>query len=135
MLYKTPIHVLVCKVGRKTCFVISISAVILKLLVKITYIFGSYRFLNFLTFTSPSILGDPGAVSRVERIGATKVFKYGHPRRPRGSQSGRENSILGDPGAVSRVERIGATKVTVSLHILYTANQETEGSQDRFTVY
>ena len=25
-------------------------------------------------------------------------------------------------------------RVTVSLHILYTANQETEGSQDRFTV-
>ena len=26
-------------------------------------------------------------------------------------------------------------RVTVSLHILYTANQETEGSQDRLTVY
>ena len=25
-------------------------------------------------------------------------------------------------------------RVTVSLHILYTANQETEGSQDRLTV-
>ena len=38
------------------------------------------------------ILGDPGAVSRVGRKGATKVFKYGrkHPRRPRDSQSGRE---------------------------------------------
>ena len=45
-LYKTTIHVLVCKVGRKTCFVISISAVILKLMVKITSIFGSYRFLR-----------------------------------------------------------------------------------------
>ena len=40
MLYKTPIHILFCKVGRKTCFVISISAVILKLMVKITAIFG-----------------------------------------------------------------------------------------------
>ena len=46
VLYKTPIHVLVRKVGRKTCFVISISAVILKLMVKITSIFGSYRFLR-----------------------------------------------------------------------------------------
>ena len=45
-LYKTTVHVLVCKVGRKTCFVISISAVILKLMVKITSIFGSYRFLR-----------------------------------------------------------------------------------------
>ena len=38
------------------------------------------------------ILGDPGAVSRVGRKGATKVFKFGrkHPRRPRDSQSGRE---------------------------------------------
>ena len=26
-------------------------------------------------------------------------------------------------------------RVTVSLHILYTANQETEGSQNRLTVY
>ena len=26
-------------------------------------------------------------------------------------------------------------RVTVSLHILYTANQETEGSQDRLTIY
>ena len=26
-------------------------------------------------------------------------------------------------------------RVTVSSHILYTANQETEGSQDRLTVY
>ena len=25
-------------------------------------------------------------------------------------------------------------RVTVSLHILYTANQETEGSQDRLTI-
>ena len=25
-------------------------------------------------------------------------------------------------------------RITVSLHILYTANQETEGSQDRLTV-
>ena len=37
MLYKMPIHVLVCKVGRKTCFIISISAVILKLMVKIIH--------------------------------------------------------------------------------------------------
>ena len=42
------------------CFVISISAVILKRMVKITSIFRSYRFLRiawhdiFLTFTSPS---------------------------------------------------------------------------------
>ena len=40
------------------CFVIPISAVILKRTVKITSIFGSYRFLrialHFLTFTSPS---------------------------------------------------------------------------------
>ena len=40
------------------CFVISISAIILKLIVKITYIFGSF-FKNsmawhFVTFTSPS---------------------------------------------------------------------------------
>ena len=37
------------KVGRKTytvCFLISISAVILKPMVKITSIFGSYRFLR-----------------------------------------------------------------------------------------
>ena len=47
MLFKTPIHVLVCNVGRqKICFVISISAVILKRMVKITSIFGSYRFLR-----------------------------------------------------------------------------------------
>ena len=26
-------------------------------------------------------------------------------------------------------------RVTVSLHILYTANQETDGSQDRLTVF
>ena len=39
MLYKTPIHVLACKVGRKhNCFVISISAVILKLMVKGSWI-------------------------------------------------------------------------------------------------
>ena len=49
MLYKTTIHVLVCKVGRKTVyFVISISAVNLKLRVKITSIFGSYRFLTIV---------------------------------------------------------------------------------------
>ena len=35
MNYKTPIHVLVCEEGRKT-------TVILKLMVKITSIFGSY---------------------------------------------------------------------------------------------
>ena len=46
MLYKTSIHVLVREVGRKTCFVISLSAVILKLMVKITSIFGSYSFLR-----------------------------------------------------------------------------------------
>ena len=45
-LYKTTVHVLVCKVGHKTCFVTSISAVILKLMVKITSIFGSYKFLR-----------------------------------------------------------------------------------------
>ena len=33
-------------------------------------------------------------------------------------------------GYFDRVE----DRVTVSLHILYTANQETEGSQDRLTV-
>ena len=39
MLYKTQIHVLVCKAGRKhDCFVISISAVILKLMVKGSWI-------------------------------------------------------------------------------------------------
>ena len=39
ILYKTPIHVLACKVGRKhNCFVISISAVILKLMVKGSWI-------------------------------------------------------------------------------------------------
>ena len=32
-------------------------------------------------------------------------------------------------GYVDRVD----DRVTVSLHILYTANQETEGSQDRLT--
>ena len=40
---------LVCEVGRKTytvCFLISISALILKPMVKITSIFGSYRFLR-----------------------------------------------------------------------------------------
>ena len=37
---------LVCEVRRKTCFLISISAVIFKLMVKITSIFGSYRFLR-----------------------------------------------------------------------------------------
>ena len=31
----------------------------------------------FNNYSSSPILGDPGAVSRVERIGATKVFKYG----------------------------------------------------------
>ena len=46
MLFKTPIHVLVCNVGHKTCYVISISAVILKRMVNITPIFGSYRFLR-----------------------------------------------------------------------------------------
>ena len=47
MLYKMPIHVLVCKGGCKTlCFVISISAAILKLMVKITSIFSSYTFLR-----------------------------------------------------------------------------------------
>ena len=46
MLFKTPIHVPVCNVGHKTCFVISISAVILKRKVKITSILGSYRFLR-----------------------------------------------------------------------------------------
>ena len=46
-LYKTTIHVLLCKVRRKTyVFFISISAVILKIMVKITSIFGSYRFLR-----------------------------------------------------------------------------------------
>ena len=43
---------------RNICFVISIAAVILELMVKITSIFGSYRFLriawHFLTFISPS---------------------------------------------------------------------------------
>ena len=48
MLYKTPIHVLVCKVGHKThvFFFISVCAVSLKLMVQITSIFGSYRFLS-----------------------------------------------------------------------------------------
>ena len=45
---------------QNVCFVISISAVILKRMVKITSIFGSYSFFknsigrHFLTFTSPS---------------------------------------------------------------------------------
>ena len=47
VLYKMPIHVLVCKGGCKTlCFVISISAAILKLMVKITSISSSYTFLR-----------------------------------------------------------------------------------------
>ena len=46
MLFKTPIHVLVCKVGQNICFVISISAVILNRMVKITSIFSSYSFLR-----------------------------------------------------------------------------------------
>ena len=46
MLYKTPIHVLVWKVGCKTHVLFSISAVILKLMVKITSISSSYRFLR-----------------------------------------------------------------------------------------
>ena len=57
MLYKTPIHVLVCKIWRKTYVLLS-RFPLLKLMVKITSIFGSYRFVgiawHFLTFTSPS---------------------------------------------------------------------------------
>ena len=37
-------------------------------------------------------------------------------------------------GYFDRIDDRVFDRVTVSLHILYTANQETEGSQDRLTI-